>query len=383
VKLGGGTLLLPNQPIDFENYGSGTVDVRGGTLQINCGGFTRGLVTGTAAGGLAFHQQVFTIEAGVMRDLPVIGVQGPIAWRGGAIRGAGQLIVTGTLTLIGGGSGRQLGRTLTNSGTVLWSGGDLLVFGATIVNAPGAVFEITGAGAATTSGPASTFNNQGTLKKTGAGSFSFPVEGLQLDNTGVVSAEGEGTLVLPAARVKQVIGTRLVGGTWNAVNGGALSITGVDLEKNEAVVTIGGAGASFDAMASIRENIGSLNISNTTFLLTPVDGAFTNSGTLRLTTGGRLNVAGRVVLPLTSKLIVGLTGPTVFGRITATGTVTLAGLATALFTYTPAVGASFDFITGSGRTGEFTSRATIGLPGTLAVVIEYAPGLARWKVQSA
>ena len=96
----------------------------------------------------------------------------------------------------------------------------------------------------------------GTLIKTGGTGIST-LGGIGFSNTGTVEVDA-GILSLPD--VPQFSGSTLAGGTWNVLNGSALSVAAGSIATNDASVTLGGAGASFAQIDGLAVNNGSFGV---------------------------------------------------------------------------------------------------------------------------
>lgn len=380
-KLGGLNLIFSNVSggIRLNNLSNGEVDVVGGTLTLLGGGVSTGSFTGSTAGALVFGGVAYTIAGGVFTGIPGVTVAGAVTWTAGSLGGEGQLVVSPGATLtISGGASKSLGRTLSNNGTLVWSGGTLQLNAATIINAAGATFTFSVTGGLSSVGD-SAINNSGTLIKTGGLAASFENAGVQFSNFGTLTLQG-GSLTLQSTRVSQVSGTVLTGGVWNVLNGSSLNLVGATLLTNNAAVTLAGTGVKFDAFRFITKNNGTIAVTSGQYTLVSNGLQLTNAGTLAVGAGATLSVQGKITLQGTSRVNVSIASPTSFGRVIATGAVELAGQTTAAYTGSPAAGLSTLFIFGNSRTGQFTTTTPTGLPAGRTAAVTYEATGARWLV---
>ncbi|MFM9996087.1 MAG: beta strand repeat-containing protein [Phycisphaerales bacterium] len=380
-KLGGLTLIFSNTSggIRLNNLSNGGVDVVGGTLTLLGGGVSTGAFTGAAAGALVIGGVSYTIAGGSITTVPSVTVSGLVTWTAGSLGGAGLVIVSPGATLtLSGGAGKSLSRSLTNNGTLTWSGGTLQLNDATIINAAGATMNLSVAGGLVGVGTAA-ITNSGTLVKTGASAAAFGNSNVQFSNFGTLTIQG-GSLNLQSARVTQVSGTVLTGGTWNVLNGAAFNLVGATLLTNNATVTLSGTGVKFDAFRFITKNNGTIAVTSGNYTLVSNGLQLTNAGTLTVGAGATLSVQGKITLEGTSRVNVSIASPVSFGRVIASGAVELAGQTTAAYTGTPAAGLSTLFIFGNSRTGQFTTTTPTGLPAGRTAAVTYEATGARWVV---
>jgi fibronectin-binding autotransporter adhesin len=115
-------------------------------------------------------------------------------WTGGEIIDAGSLVISSgaSLTISRTGNRDLKNRSITNSGTVNWTGGDLRAGGgASFTNQSGATFSITGNGYGTSNpfGGSFSFSNSGTIEHGGTGNTDFNGA---ITNSGNVRINGGG-----------------------------------------------------------------------------------------------------------------------------------------------------------------------------------------------
>jgi hypothetical protein len=347
-----GTATLGSVP--FNNAATGTVDVRSGTLSLSGGGtdaggtFTfqnggvldltggssptlTGSYTGSGAGTVSLANGALVIGAsGATFNFPA----GLFQWTGGNIDArAGALTNqanTGFITISGSNDVFLLG-TLNNAGTITQanppSSFNRLNFSDSAVLNNTGLYDIQENNEAMRlfggSGPARSFNNFGTLQKSGpatAGTTTLGTVPFNNDAAGLVNVTVAGTLSLSG-------GGADAGGTFTFQNGGVLDLTGgsttatltgtytgsgsgtVSLASGTLNVGTGGAtfnfpsglfqwtGGNIDARTDILTNAATgflaLNASAELFLL----GTLNNAGTITQTAAGsRLNFADSAVL---------------------------------------------------------------------------------------
>lgn len=378
-KVGGATLLLANLGTGavFTNRSSGTVEIAGGGMTLLGGGTSTGAWTGSGSGSLVFGGLAYAIAGGSLTGVPTITIAGAVSWNAGSILGTGQLIVSPGATLtLGSGAAKVLGRTLANNGTVTWAGGALQLNGATILNAQGATLNIGQVGALTSIGGSTALTNFGTLNKTGPSAADFSASGVQFSNPGTLAVLG-GSLVLDAARVTQIDGGTLTAGAWQ-VAGGTLDLVGATIIVNNAAVILG-AGATFHALR-LSQNNGTVTVTGGSFTLAANGAQFTNAGTVTMHAGATLTVQGKIILNGSSRLNVRIASASSFGKMVATDTIHTTGVATAEFSFSPAPGQMFQFISGTSRTGQFTGTSATGLPGGLTATVSYFTNAAAWTI---
>jgi uncharacterized repeat protein (TIGR03803 family) len=303
----------------------------------------------------------FAMASGTLGGSGAVTVAGDtMQWTGGQIDvGAGGFTNTGVLNAntTGGDLVLSGAGTLTNSGTINEAGKHSLLLenSATLDNAAGAVFNLTGNGGVSQSG-GGTFSNAGTLEKTG-GTGTSAVATTALDNTGTVEVN-VGKLDISAA-VTQVSGRTLTAGTWTvsgtAGAGATLDITSagrLTTIGSAAQVTLDGPGTAFTNLSGLAtiSNGGSLSLLGGESFTTA--GALTDKGSLTLGAGSVLTVQGSITQTSSGVLSIGLGGtnraPTFGQLVSTTATVTLAGSLDVTSAVVPAVGSAFELLDNEG-----------------------------------
>ncbi len=324
-----------------------------------------GTYTGTGSGTVAITADNSLIfgNTGATFNFPGTMLQ----WTAGGIQdiSGGDLTNLGTITFAG--TAAKFfgeGSTLENKGTIIQTGtGNLELsndnpdFPTTLQNDAGALYEIEGDSSIVTNGAKTAIDNAGTIEKTGGTGTSTIAVDEGFSNTGTILADS-GTLAL-SATIAQVSGSTLTGGTWNALGGSTIQFpTGTSLTTNQARVTLGGAGASIPALASLASNSGSLTVTGGATLTTA--GNLSNTGTVTVGPASTLNVGGTFTEGPTSTLDLDFGGSPAsgqFGQLAVTGSAALGGTLQSEFVngYAPTVGDSFKIISFASATGKFAA----------------------------
>jgi filamentous hemagglutinin len=398
----------PNGPFTFDNT-TGTINVLQGTLNINTGGTNSAIgAINVAAGATLRYVANYTFaagttingagttrfEAGAVNLLPgMTTVNTPVVLTNGGVRitGAGDLTLTkavswgGNAEMTGaggtifsptsvvaidgaGGGGAYFFRPVENFGTINWTAERIRQFNTTFINREGGVINASYSGASTgfqSENFMSTVINEGIFNRTGntdTSNIYNPNGPLTFNNTGQIRVT-QGSLNVNPTSLTQLSGTSLTGGSWT-VDASAAAAT---LVLGSASISTIGAAARVELIgpSSTFAQINPLTTVNGTLTLgTGRDfnavGSLTNNGTLRLGTS-TINVNGNYTQTGTGLLDVEIGGasPGQFGRVLATGIVSLAGeLRARLRNFLPANGATFRIVDGSSRVGTF-SRARL------------------------
>ncbi len=351
----GTTTIGTNNAFQFVN--GGTIDVQTGTVRFNgASTFNDGSVF-TGAGVVEVLGESTFAGAMTSQNLRVIGgtqtgnaasiAGGTVAFRAGSLTGTWNVAAAGTLVLDTTADKliRSAGTVLTNQGTVAWlatSGSLDLLGGAQIVN-QGLWDAQGGSTLFNSTGVASTFTNQGTLRKSGGSvattigtnaAFQFVNSGTIEVQTGTIRFDGASTFndgsVFTGAGVAEVRGDstfagamtsqnlRLVGGTqtgnaasiaggtvsfrageligtWNVAAAGTLVldttsnklIRGTGLTNQGTVAWLAGSG-SVDVIGGaqvVNQGLWDAQGNASLFNSTGVASTFTNQGTLRKSGG--------------------------------------------------------------------------------------------------
>ena len=295
------------------------------TLDVNAS--VASLTLGTAAG--TGTQTIVNINRMLtMADPSAIQASGVYAWQGGTttaptLTNDGRLEISGAGTKdIGGGA------TIRNQAVTTFDGTGVLRFlgsASTFVNASGATFDLLSDADFSVFNGGNTFTNDGLFRKTGGTGTSQVSQGsLDFDNGGTVEAQtgtlqfsGDGTHtdgVFTAAASAEVFfnaGTHTIVGSLSGTPDGIVRLdAGVTFVDDGAGATLafGGSGLEWQS--------GSFN------------GTLTNTGLLRLTTGGTKDTGSNATITNTSLV-----------EMTDTGLLRFTG---GSVTFVNAVGATFD-----------------------------------------
>lgn len=159
-----------------------------------------------------------TLSLGGLDGVGLVAVNGTLTWASGTMSGSGTTAVAagGQLQISGADLKTISQRTISNAGTITWSGdGAISAQSSTLLNLPGGVFDIQND--AIFFGFAYTIANGGTLKKS-VGSGTTTLSAI-INNSGVVTAES-GTLEL------QSDGFSTSSGSFQASAGHAIAFSG-------------------------------------------------------------------------------------------------------------------------------------------------------------
>ena len=236
-----------------------------------------------------------------------VTVSGLITWTGGTMNGTGRTIALGGIVISGPDEKGLVDRTLVNAGTATWTGATFRLFGGTLNNSAGAVFDVQTDAPISTSGNAGVINNAGTLRKSaGAGITAIDVV---LNNSGAVEVQS-GTLRL--GRAGSTSSSTSSGG-FTVQAGAILEFAGGTHRLTDSSFIAGGGRVRFNnATASLA---GSYNLTGDTVIdagtaefvadastgtLTQSGGTLTGAGTLTVTgqttwTGGTMSGIGRTI----------------------------------------------------------------------------------------
>jgi hypothetical protein len=358
---------------DAQNS-TGTFNGAGGTLRF--GGQTHVGTPGSIAGkiavrgtlelgqGTSFACSTVTIEGGTLttNDTSQDATATTIVSTAGRLDGAGDLTVSGSMSIVGGGYSWMGGSGTTRiaAGAIITidpsdGGGLILNQSRTLRIEPNATADWL-SGFIEVDGPdnlidnagtfnaqsehalgmwlssTSSFHNTGTLRKTvgtGVSTIAIPV-----DNDGIVRVTS-GTLTLQNLTNYAIGSKTLTGGTYEIVDA-TLRLGNDDLAKNAATVTLEGSTADIrrvsgaPSISGLQQNLaqGTITILGGKNLVTT--GAVANAGTVVLGSNGAITTAGAYtqsggetrLLSSTASLVAGGTGVTIVnGVLQGVGTV--------------------------------------------------------------
>jgi hypothetical protein len=291
--------------------------------------------------------QAFTLSGGTLGGAGNLMVAGDMIWTSGTMTGAGHTIFSAGSTLaINATAAKSLsGRTVDNSGTMTWTGGQLLTTGGAWNNQAGGVFDVQADVAwAAAGGTATAINNAGTFKKsagTGTASFAGAVNnnagGTFTVQTGTLSLAGggslTGTLTASAGSTLSLSGALTVGG-------GALTLSGAGTYNLAGTVNNSGATLTLDGSAGGTFNLSSMVTGGTVVTANGAKLIGVSGGLNGVTLNGDMNLGvtgqGQTVavtngLTLNGTVTIGSGMPgsgANYGALLITGTQTLAGTGT-------------------------------------------------------
>jgi hypothetical protein len=368
IKTGASTLHIRPGPRDrFSNYG--LIDLREGTLRIGTGsnygtiqlapGVTLGVAApapwGTPAPG------VFEFAGSISGPGNVV-VLGEARWTGGMFEGGHVTVTAGSSLNIAPGQPHALiANTLTNQGTITWTGGPINVDQVSAIdNGLAADFSIQTD--ACLCGSGTVLNNGGFLTKSvasGTTRFETTIHttGGHLDvQTGTVELIGGGQtsgefLVRPGAALVWNGGTSILKNNTGLSGGGAARIAG------GSVLLEGTVG-----IPQLELERGTLAAHGTATL----QGSVTNTGGWLVPGGiGTLRITGNYVQAAGGTLGIDLGGSSTcsaFDQLNVTGTATLGGTLSVNRSggCTPSAGQRFPIVTFASRTGNFARMDGLG-----------------------
>jgi hypothetical protein len=301
---------------------TGALTVSGSILQLDTGGSLGGHLT--------------IVSSGQVDNRGPLSVGGTLTINGSSLNGAGGTTsVTNGITFQG--FVDAFGQTLNNSGTATFGAGFSRVRmpGGTFNNLPGATFEAADGVGFDSLGGAATFNNQGTVLKTGPSSVSETVfGGVRFNNTG--------TLDIRQGRLRFT-------NVWSQTQGSTLLAAGTTLESSNPVEVSGGV---LSGTGSIKGNL-----------------VVTNGSTILPGGGlvGELVITGNYSQDATSTLIVDIGGTAAgaFDRLSISGTAALGGTldGNLVGPYTPAPGDRVRVMTFTAAAGSFAAILVPGFTG--------------------
>ena len=328
--------------LDFSN--TGVIDVQTGKLELLCTGSSSGNINvaggasldiaggtkyGLDAGATFTGDGVIQVLGGAINanaDVSMINVSltngslntdlggiltitNTLDWSGGVINnitGSGfTTLGSGCTANLTGSAFKHVATHLKNSGTVIWTDGEIRLQG-TITNLPGGVFEAQGDGDSITRSYYARFNNEGTFSKTGTGTITLTgiLGGLfELKNTGVIDVQ-TGNLVLQYCTNSSSGNINIAGGTSLDIAGG----TDYDLNAG-ATFTGDGLIQVLGGKVNANADVSMINVSLTNGSLnTDLGGKLTITNTLNWSGGVMSNITGPGFTTLGSGCTANLTG---------------------------------------------------------------------------
>jgi hypothetical protein len=187
-----------------------------------------------------------------------------------------------------------------------------------------------------------------------------------------------GALELEGA-IGQLAGTTLTAGQWS-VSGGTLGFGGRSVATNAAVIQIQTATvAAFPAISGLSFNSGELRLrAGADVSITPAGGKLTNNGTISLSSGAALDIAGGYTQGAAGILGVTISGtdPDEFGALSVSGQAALNGEVRLTFASSGTIGGleagdQITFLTCGSRIGAFATETIGAVPGGLTATLAY------------
>ncbi len=179
----GNTLVFAERLFIFDGVsigGDGTVNIINRPILRTIGS---GLTVGSSVTVLFDTDQSGTKDDGFFEGDGPLTVNGTFQWSQGVIKGTGDFTVNGSLQIINAHSRTLDGRTLTNTGTAVWSGSSRIDMSnnAVFLNQSGGSFDVQSNAKFDFIAPnGGTFNNAGTIM----GSADLDISGVTFTNTG-------------------------------------------------------------------------------------------------------------------------------------------------------------------------------------------------------
>ncbi len=414
----GGPATFSSGLVSFLAVSSlGNTTVSGATVSFNA---AAGLSNTTVSGGIVNFNAAASINGGSISSGTLSGsadvtVTGIVAWTGGTMSGAGKTIIasTGTLNLSGSGN-VALSRSMDNKGTIAWSGGGAVnMTNATLTNNGQINYSSSASPYINLTSGTNLVVNNGTINKGGSG---WAVIAVPFNNVGTVNVQvgtlnlvGGGTdnsgfSVSSGATLGFVGGTHSLGVAAGITGAGKLTASAGTVTVNSVVnvgtaafsgatalfnntftagsMTMGSGSVTFAAAATITDSAncfgGSLS-SNAAFSA----GSLSVSGAMLFTLGASSTAVVGTYTQTAGTLAVTLANTTPgsgYGRIVASGAASLGGNLVINLAGTPAMGDSFDIISGSTVSGTFATISPPAASGGGYVSTTYRPTQARLRM---
>jgi hypothetical protein len=222
----------------------------------------------------------------------VLKSTGIAAWRGGVLSGSGVLTNTGTLNISGSTARSFSGVKLANAGTINWSstGSFQINSGSQLRNLASGLFDIQNDSTLLyAAGLASSFSNQGTVRKSagaGTSALSVPFSGGTvevltgtLNLSGINSSTSGGDFTVASGAVLDLnggSGTHTYTGSYTGTGAGTVRLNG-------GTLAVGAAGASFNFSGNLFQWSGGILSGS---------GVLTNTGTLNISGSAARSFSG-------------------------------------------------------------------------------------------
>ena len=201
-------------------------------------------------------------------------------------------------------------------------------------------------------------------------------------NVGTVRASGA-AIGTSGTNVTNVVANTLTGGSWENL-AGVINIP-VTIRTIAAGTNVVWGGTGSFNLAGLSANHGSFTLTDArTLTVTPNGGTLTNNGSLTLHAGTLLNITGHFTQTAAGSLRQTIASESSFGRIAASGAVSLDGGLTVVYDgYVLSRGDAFDLLTGATVTGEFSSVSIGGAQGYDRPFLRYESGRVRLEIIAA
>jgi hypothetical protein len=274
----------------------------------------------------------FLVAQSVLTGGGNLTVNGTLNWANGTLSGTGSATVGASGAVAIGSGGVTLGRTLNNSGTTTWAGGNLTMSaGVALNNLVGGTFEITGDGRLT--GTLTTpINNSGLFRQTAVGAGTIVTAPLNNSATLNVIA---GTLNLNlggthSGTFSNALGATLNFGGGNHILAASTFVTGsgtMSLSGNTTTLNAAGnfdAGTTLSVSAGVATLAAGCNVSATTLNVSGGALLFNSSGTVSSVNLSAGTLGGTTPVSVTGLLNLG--GGTITNAlVTANGGLNITG----------------------------------------------------------
>jgi hypothetical protein len=269
-------------------------------------------ITNTVTVTLNSHAECLGLTLGSPVTSPTLSgtgdliLHGASLWLSGSMSGAAQTVVDLAASLnLGGATAVFLGggRVLENAGTISWTGtGDFGVFGSTVTNRPGALFDVQSPGSIyLTFGTPSRVDNAGRFLKRNNPATTTVSAGITFNNYSDAEIQS-GALQLAGGGLNSGDISIATGATLN-LSGGTFSGTIASTLTGSGNLTVSGATASLSGLVNVS---GTNTFSGGTANLT---GNYTCTNNALVISGGTANLDGTgIVLPVVLNISAGTLG---------------------------------------------------------------------------
>lgn len=312
VEAAGATLTIEGPGVTFlinDNQSTGTLTggtyiANGSNIQWNAG--TNNITTLAAnvteeGGGELFNTCTTGCSSNMLAGLTSITSAGSLTIGGLTFTDAGAFSNAGSLTLLTGesftvGSLTQISSGSLTAGTYVLDANLNLSGTAQTITTNAANLTLAGGTIENTSNSsnalASLATNSGKLT-IGGSSNNVSTSAASFSNTGTLTINAGDSLT--AAKLTQISGTTLSGGTFVLAGNLDLTTSGISVTTNSSTLTLEGGTINsngVNALSGLTSSTKSLTLANNANLTTGTSSNFTNSGTLAVNSGSKLTVGG-------------------------------------------------------------------------------------------